>query len=165
MNRRDVIAHEIVYPYRIDAVWDALTDQEQLAAWLMENDFTDGVGSRFSFYDHEPWADGTTYDIVCEVLIFDPPHRLAYSWESPPKLGRTLVEWELIEVPTGTRVQLTHSGFAKYGDAGREAVDMLGEGWGGLLRQELAEHLKNVCTPIATSSSAQDYPQDQEDSG
>lgn len=142
MGQPDRIAHEVVYPYRIEQVWEALTDSDQLSAWLMENDFSASAGSRFSFFDHEPWPDGRTYDIECEVLAFEPPRRLAYTWACPPKHGPTLVEWELSEISSGTRVRLSHSGFRQYGDDGQAAYDLLHDGWGGLLAEELPGFLE-----------------------
>ena len=147
MARRDRIEHEIVYPYRIEQVWAALTDAEQLSAWLMETDFTPGVGQRFAFFDHEPWPDGQLHDVVCEIVACEPPRRLAYTWASPPKLGPTLVEWRLSAIPEGTRVLLSHSGFAEYGDDGREALDVLRDGWGGLLAEKLRSHLERTFGP------------------
>ncbi len=143
MAQPDRIAHEVVYPFGIDAVWEALTDSEQLAAWLMENDFSPGIGRRFTFFDHEPWPDDDqVYDIDCEIIAFEPPRRLAYSWSCPPKHGPTVVEWELTATDNGTRVRLSHHGFAQHGDAGRAAFNLLRDGWGGLLAEELPGHLE-----------------------
>ena len=141
MREADRISHEIVYPHGIDLVWEALTDPEQLAAWLMDNDFVPQPGHRFTFYDHEPWPDGKIYNIDCDVISCDPPRQLSYSWSSPPKHGRTIVTWNLEPVEAGTLVRLTHSGFAQHGARGREAFDLLNNGWGGLLADELARWL------------------------
>jgi uncharacterized protein YndB with AHSA1/START domain len=143
MTLRDRITHEVIYPQPIEQVWAALTEADQLAAWLMDNDFVLCEGQAFTFFEHEPWPDGQFIDVKCRVVACDPPHRLAYTWASPPKLGETLVEWELEPLPQGTRVRLTHSGFARHGEAGREAFDILENGWGGLLREELAEFLRS----------------------
>lgn len=152
MAQHDQIDHEIIYPYRIDQVWEALTDSEQLSAWLMETDFSPVIGHRFTFFDHEPWPDGKIYDIIGEIVACDPPHRLAYTWSSPPKHGVTLVEWELEEVVQGTRVRLRHSGFAEHGDDGRAAYDLLRDGWGGLLNDELAGHLEAMSRAIRSDT-------------
>lgn len=143
MTVPDAITHEVIYPQPIEKVWAALTDADQLAAWLMDTDFVPRQGQTFTFFEHEPWPDGQFIDVQCRVVACDPPRRLAYTWASPPKLGETLVEWELETVPQGTKVRLTHSGFARHGDAGREAFDILENGWGGLLREELAEFLRS----------------------
>lgn len=143
MRDPDVISHEIFYPQPRERVWSALTEQSQLRTWLMDNDFEARAGRRFTFFEHEPWPDGDFVDVQCEVVECRPPERLSYSWASPPKLGTTLVTWQLDEVSGGTRVRLTHSGFAAHGDAGRAARELLGDGWGGLLREELAEYLRS----------------------
>ncbi len=142
MTERDAIVHEMVYPHPIELVWEAITQPEQIASWLMTSNFNAEVGHHFTFFDHEPWPDGQILDIHCEVIACQPPHRLSYTWASPPKLGKTLVSWQLEEIDGGTRVCLTHSGFARHGKAGSEAVDVLEQGWGGLLREELWEHLQ-----------------------
>ena len=152
MASRDAIEHEITYPYGIDVVWEALTESEQLSEWLMATDFTASVGSRFTFRDHEPWPDGVIYDVVGEILVCDPPRRLAYTWASPPKHGETVVEWNLFPVKGGTLVRLRHSGFESLGKAGQEAIDMLRDGWGGLLSDELMVHLRDRCDDPAKSA-------------
>jgi len=51
-----------------------------------------------------------------EILEYDPPHLLAYTWianwhNQPGR--KTLVRWELAPVGNGTRVKVTHSGLAE----------------------------------------------------
>jgi uncharacterized protein YndB with AHSA1/START domain len=141
MQHHDVISHEIVYPQPRKRVWEALTEPAQLSAWLMDTDFEARPGRKFTFFEHEPWPDGDFVDVQCEVVECDPPKRLAYTWTSPTKMGTTLVTWDPYEVAGGTRVCLTHSGFAAHGDAGQMVRALLDGGWGGLLREELAAYL------------------------
>lgn len=102
------ITHPETYDAPRSAVWAALTDSDQLAAWLMPNDFRPEVGHSFTFRtDPGPGFDGV---VRCEVLVVDPPERLSYSWSSG-SLG-TVVTWTLEERPGGqTRLTLEHDGF------------------------------------------------------
>lgn len=143
---RDRIVHEIVYPHPRQQVWEALTDRQRLSDWLMETDFEPRLGCHFVFLDHTVEADSTGV-IECEIVALAPPRRLAYTWASPPKLHPTLVSWTLDELETGTRVQLVHSGFAAGGEAGLTIRDYLEWGWGGLLHEELLDHLNGLMTP------------------
>lgn len=69
------VLHEARYPHSIERVWQALTDRDALAAWLMPNDFVAEPGRRFRL-DARP-----TFDVFeCEVLDLDPPHRLRCRW-------------------------------------------------------------------------------------
>ncbi len=69
-----------------------------------------------------------------EVLEYDPPRRLAYSWfanwQDDPK-ARTVVRWELTPKAGGTQVKMTHSGLAKLPIARKDYSG----GWPGLIAQ------------------------------
>ncbi len=69
-----------------------------------------------------------------EVLEYDPPHVLAYTWianwhDRPAK--RTVVRWELAASGNGTLLRVTHSGLA---DLPAARKDYSG-GWPGVLEQ------------------------------
>jgi uncharacterized protein YndB with AHSA1/START domain len=55
------------------------------------------------------------FDCHGEIVEFDPPRVLAYTWianwHDDPK-SRTLVRWELMPRKGGTHVKVTHSGLA-----------------------------------------------------
>lgn len=65
----------------IEKVWDALTNSETLAKWVMENNFKPIVGYQCQFINKE-------IDLVVEseVLIVDKPHKLSYTWVGGPIL-------------------------------------------------------------------------------
>ena len=69
------IVHEARYRHPVERVWRAITDQAELAAWLMPNNFEPVQGRAF-------WLDASpefgTMD--CEVLTVEPPHRLRCRW-------------------------------------------------------------------------------------
>ncbi|HEX2914405.1 MAG TPA: SRPBCC domain-containing protein [Chloroflexia bacterium] len=98
---------ERVYPFPPEVLWQALTEREALAQWLMENDFIAEVGHKFQFRTRPaPGFDGI---VNCEVLVVEPLRRLSYSWASGK--NRTVVTWELEAVAEGTRLRLHHEGF------------------------------------------------------
>ena len=66
----DRVVHEVRYGHPVQAVWHALTDPAELAAWLMPTDFAPEPGRRFRLSwrcvaGHEPWQDSTfRFEIV-----------------------------------------------------------------------------------------------------
>lgn len=98
-------------------VWNALTDSDILAEWVMPNNFKPVVGHKCQFHNEE-------IDLVVhsEVLVVDPPHKLSYTWVGGPI--DTIVTWTLTEEDEGTHLHLDQTGFkeenmayngAKYG--------------------------------------------------
>lgn len=80
----------------INTVWNALTDSDTLAKWIMENDFKPIVGHKFQFRtEPNEWWNGI---IDGEVLITDAPNRLSYTWESGEK---HTVTWTLQDLGDG----------------------------------------------------------------
>jgi uncharacterized protein YndB with AHSA1/START domain len=129
------IVLEAVYAHSRDRVWRALTDPNELGAWLMPNDFTPTVGHKFQFKIGPQW--GWRGIVDCEVLEVDPPHRLVYSWQGDPKHRVTTVTWTLTPTPDGgTRLQLAHTGFRGLG--GTLLKWMLGGGWKKMFKTSLA---------------------------
>src|SRR4051794_9719924 len=61
-------------------VWHALTDPDQLARWLMPNDFRPVVGHRFTFRAQP--RPGQEFDgtVHCEVLDLEPERLLRIAW-------------------------------------------------------------------------------------
>lgn len=86
----------------IERVWQALTDEAQLARWLAPGSFdaTDGGALAFDF------SEGGT--VAGEISVFEPPNRLAYTWLIPGERA-SAVEWTLEAEGAGTRLRLVHS--------------------------------------------------------
>jgi len=67
-----------------------------------------------------------------EVLEYDPPRVLAYTWTAnwhEDKNRRTVVRWELTTEGSGTRLKVTHSGLAQESIARKDYSG----GWPGVL--------------------------------
>ena len=96
----DSIIHEVLYPYPIWTVWQALTSSDAPAQWLMPNDFKPILGHRFTFQTSP--MRGWNGIIECQVVALDPPHRMSCQFASlahnePPLAGglsfQTLNHW------------------------------------------------------------------------
>jgi uncharacterized protein YndB with AHSA1/START domain len=103
---------ERVLPATIGRVYDAWTRVELLTRWYCPNPDLDlkvaadvRVGGDY-VVEMGPHVVRGTY------LEVDPPHRLAFTWHWDGTAGQpTRVEVQLSEVPDGTRMLLTHTGF------------------------------------------------------
>ncbi|WP_085993391.1 SRPBCC family protein [Oceanobacillus senegalensis] len=90
----------------IHKVWDALTNSETLAQWVMENNFKPIVGYKCQFRNDE-------IDLIVdsEVLVVDEPYKLSYTWVSGPL--NTIITWTLRQEGDITYLHLDHTGFEK----------------------------------------------------
>ena len=75
-------------------------------------------------------ASGDSITIQGEVLAWEPPHRLEFTWQ----LGRTPEQAQNNEVTfaateAGTRVELTHSGWERLGAQAEEVRAGYDSGW------------------------------------
>ncbi|WP_437523976.1 SRPBCC domain-containing protein [Sorangium sp. So ce726] len=108
--RRDLrITRE--YPHPPELVWRALTDPALIAEWLMQNDFRPELGHRFKLRtDPAPGFDGI---VRCEVLEFDPPTTMRWSWRGGPidTVVAFRLEDTLVFGRRGTRLVVEHTGF------------------------------------------------------
>jgi uncharacterized protein YndB with AHSA1/START domain len=134
------IVLDAFYPHPPERVWRALTDPQELAMWLMPNDFVPELGHKFQFRTK---PRGTWRGIVdCELLELDPPRRISYSWLGDPKAKATRVTWTLTPTEGGTRLVLEHCGFRGIG--GFLLRWILGAGWKKMLRTKLRDVLEGV---------------------
>jgi uncharacterized protein YndB with AHSA1/START domain len=100
-------------PFAPEAVWSALTDRDQLAEWMAENDFEPRVGHAFELLTPpRPGWDGV---LRCRVLELDPPRRLVFACASDAAARRGTVTISLTAVTGGTRLVLEHEGLDDLG--------------------------------------------------
>ncbi|TAL94202.1 MAG: SRPBCC family protein, partial [Rhodanobacter sp.] len=83
------------------AVWHMLTDAASLAQWIAPGSIEPREGGRA----HIDFQDSGIV-IDSQVLAFDAPRVLAYSWSSGNQPLRPL-RWELDDAPGGTHLTLT----------------------------------------------------------
>ena len=126
--KRD-LSFEIVYPNRPEDVWRALTNSDELAGWLMENDFAARIGHKFQFRSKSRF--GSERIIPCEVVEVDEPRVLSYRWGGKG----SVVTFRLEPVAGGTRLCLEHRGFG--GVRGLALAWVLSHGWAHKIDQRL----------------------------
>jgi uncharacterized protein YndB with AHSA1/START domain len=133
---RHVLRFERLLSHPPARVWQALTSSDELARWHPTPfEFEPAVGGRVRFAAPPgvpDWPDG-------EVLEFDPPRTLSYTW------GQDDLRWELQERPDGCLLILSHS----FGDRFKAARDAAG--W-ELCLVALGESLDGVPVPNTSGS-------------
>src|SRR5262249_52277186 len=142
-SERDAVISEVVIQAPPDRVFRALTERDQALQWGSSEEFVltkwemdTRLGGKWTFIAKQAAAEGEYAGIELvhhgEIVEFDPPRVLAYtwfaSWHSNP-LHETVVRWELSPVPGGTQVKVTHSGLAPM----PEDCKGYAEGWPGLV--------------------------------
>jgi uncharacterized protein YndB with AHSA1/START domain len=103
----------------------------------------------------EPRVGGRVYERATDgrettwgkVLAFEPPHRLAFSWvvQLSAEQEQT-VEIRFTAKDGGTRVQLTHWGWEKLGDAAANRRERYESGWGKVFERCFADYANSVAT-------------------
>ena len=128
MIASDTIRFERLLPGPIERVWDYLTDSELRRQWLAAGEMQPAVGSGFTLTwrnseltdppGRKPDGFGDEHRMDSAITVFDPPHRLAFTW------GGGDVTFAL--EPQGTQVLLTvtHRGISD-----RNNLLMIGAGW------------------------------------
>jgi uncharacterized protein YndB with AHSA1/START domain len=103
-----------------DVVWAALTDGAQLAAWWGSDDMYRTHDWTVELRPGGRWralataaAGGPAMEVGGEFLEVTPPSRLAMTWNpSWEPVKNTRILYELSPQGDGTRLLLTHTGFA-----------------------------------------------------
>jgi uncharacterized protein YndB with AHSA1/START domain len=111
---------EVELPAPPTAVFEALTDPEQLATWWGPHGFTTPsidldleVGGRYRFAMQPP--DGEPFHLQGEFREIEVPHRLAYTfrWEEPDTDDvETVVTLVLVDLGASTRLTVDQGAFA-----------------------------------------------------
>ena len=115
--------------------------------------FTEGLASWWPFETHsvtderpetvvfEPHEGGRVYDRLpngdehdwATVTAWEPPQRLAVDWHVSTGKPATQLEVRFSAEGDGTRVELTHGGWERYGAEAAEAFDSYNGGWDRVL--------------------------------
>ena len=116
-----------VFPKKIETVWQALTNPDELAQWFMPCDFKPEIGHQFTIRGTptEDWRGFTE----CRVIAMEPPRFMTWEWRSTELDAPTLVTFELSATEGGTRLTLTHHGTTTSPDR-----SSLSQGWPEKLR-------------------------------
>jgi uncharacterized protein YndB with AHSA1/START domain len=119
------VAFEESLPNAIEAVWAELTDKIAISHWLMATeDFKPAVGSRFRLTRGSTggWVDA-------EVLEFEPPRRMVWSWSVDDRNPPSKLTFMLARDGAGTRLRLRH-----VGEFDLEDAEIFRHGWPGRIK-------------------------------
>jgi uncharacterized protein YndB with AHSA1/START domain len=108
----DSIERELILPVPPARVWTALTQPDQLSAWLGTQPTIDlRPGGEVIFtWDDSTGPSGTGRGVIETV---ETPKRVVFRWQSvADNEPMTRVEFTLEPHPEGTRLRLVESGFA-----------------------------------------------------
>lgn len=134
---QDTIISEIDIAAPIERVFRAITDAQEIlrrSPELSAYELDPRVGGKWRLELHmpKPHHGVTTVRHDGELLEFDPPRLLVYTWKanfhSNPE-HTSVVRWELGTTKTGTHVKVTHSGLTAEPNAARDYA----QGWPGVL--------------------------------
>ena len=133
-SQSETLSFEFDLHHPPEKVWRALTDPVLLAQWLLPAvDLKLAPGTAFTLRTQPlPGWDGI---VNCRFLEIEPLRKLSYTWVVGDM--DTVVTFTLAPTPSGTRLNLVHSGFKphqkqNFGGA-RYGWKMMGEQLVGLL--------------------------------
>ena len=139
---QDAIVSEIQIAAPPERVFKAISDAGELQRWFTSPEcpvkfrkMDARVGGRYSYATEKGSivVNGVSeFECQGEVLEYDPPRLLAYTWignwhDDP--MARTVVRWELTQQGSGTHVRVTHSGLSKLPAARKDYTG----GWPGVV--------------------------------
>jgi uncharacterized protein YndB with AHSA1/START domain len=141
---QDAVVSEIYVAAPPGRVFQALIDPKQVMQWWTSEqveidsfDFEPRRGGRWRYDTKQSKlnVNGVTkFHCEGEVLEYDPPRLLAYTWIAnwhEDSRQRTVVRWELAPAGTGTQLKVTHSGLANLPIARKN----YSSGWKGVVEQ------------------------------
>jgi len=140
-----------------ERVFQALIDSAQARTWGSTEHFETTVwvlepriGGKWKFVAKD-CGTGKVYTHYGEVLEFDPPRVLEHTWmadfhEQPSR--PTIVRWELSAFGSGTRLKVTHRGFADQPKVRKDYQS----GWPGLL-----EAIRKYCESVHGKARTVEY--------
>ncbi len=148
MGRTDRIEKQVVLDASPEQVWDAVGDAQRFGAWFgvrFDGDFVQGARLKGTVVpttmdpeiaESQKAMEGVTFDVQVERVVAK--HLLSFRWnpvsnelDADPSRGMsTLVTFELAEVPDGTRLTISETGFDGIPiDVRSEAFKRNDEGW------------------------------------
>lgn len=135
-----LVAFERRLAHPVATVWAALTESDQLAAWLGRGTFEPHPGGEVALRtgpEHQPDLQRV---MSGRILAWDPPRALEYEWRQPG-LDLSVVRYELEPDADGTILRLTHRRSKTPGAFGGRA------GWHAYL-DRLTAHLAGLPIPV-----------------
>ncbi|MQA00726.1 MAG: ATPase [Dehalococcoidia bacterium] len=134
-----VIAFQRRLVHPVEAVWAALTESDQLAAWLGPGTVEPRAGGDVSIRTGPEGRSELQRVMTGRILEWDPPRVLEHEWLQPG-LDVSVVRYELEPAAGGTILRFTHRRSVTPGATGGRA------GWHAYL-DRLAAHLDGSPVP------------------
>ena len=132
ITEKMVVQQEVFIDAAPDQVWETLAGAAGITQWLGPSTYEPRVGGPITF---DVSHDSGQYHMFGEVVTFDPPHTLAFTW-TEQEIGKdpwplaTLVTLTLNAENDGTRVKLVHSGFEHLPDEiAQSQFESYTQGW------------------------------------
>ena len=143
-----VIGFERRLAHPVDVVWAALTEPDQLAAWLGEGNVEPREGGQVSIRTGAGDRAEQQRLIAGRVLTWEPPHVFEHEW-TQPGVEVSVVRYELEPAGSETILRFTHrrnvTGIAMGGRAGWHAyLDRFAAYLDGLTPPEWAQRRTEV---------------------
>jgi uncharacterized protein YndB with AHSA1/START domain len=96
-------------PYPVEAVWAAITDPDERAAWFGETTIDGRAGGRIEMVASGPPASEERRRMSGRILVWDPPHVLEHEWQQLA-VEDSVVRYELTPDGDGTLLRFSHRG-------------------------------------------------------
>jgi uncharacterized protein YndB with AHSA1/START domain len=132
MNTTMMVRQEEFIDAAPDVVWRVMAGTEGIKQWLGPSQYEPRQGAPITF---DVKHDGHAFLMFGEIVTFDPPRELAFTW-TEQEIGHaawpapTLVTLTLTPEGSGTRVRLVHSGFERLpDDLAQSQFDSYVAGW------------------------------------
>ncbi len=122
---QDSIKKEITFGNDIDAVWNAISKQEEINQWFVHADFKAEPGYAYTFT-----SKGDDCSQINGVVKNANPYHLSYTWVVQNTQVETVVDWKLEAVEGGTKLTIEHTGISKYEESmAIQLFEGFGKGW------------------------------------
>lgn len=128
-GERATLAYERHLPYPIEAVWAALTEPDQRAAWFGPTAIDGGEGGTIEMVAEGPPDTAEQRRMTGRILVWDPPYVLEHEWNQQ-RIDDSVVRYELVADGNATILRFTHRGLPRgvargYAPGGHAYLDRL----------------------------------------
>ena len=140
----------------VEDIWWAWTTDAGIRTWLLDDSRIElRVGGAYEWLFDADAPPGLRGSEGCQVLAFQAPSMLTFTWNAPPHLAEARAQHTVVllrlrpdDRDAGTRVELTHLG---WGDGGQwdEAFDYFDAAWDRVLEQLVAYFAGSADPPDA----------------
>jgi uncharacterized protein YndB with AHSA1/START domain len=104
-------------PHPVEAVWAAITDQDQRAAWFGETVLDGRPGGTIEMMPTDTPAPPDAKRMTGRILVWDPPHVFEHEWRQSIVEDST-VRYELVDDDGDTVLTFTHRGLSQRNASG-----------------------------------------------